>query len=357
MGRLKKDRIEISIGNGLGTVFIDVVYNVSSRGEFYCEVPETIVAFFSSNKIYEGQAYFGESKRTKKPTVYAPTLSALTDVLVVALRASNAPEIKEEYVIQYNIESHVTFAQDSLGNIYPNAGYPDTKWTAIGSESSDLYGGHSATHPNKGGFSLCIGAVASIRTTSKVGDKESVVYKKYYKDGNHLGRSNPAEKLNSWTGFHLPVDFKEIPYTDESALFFYNLMLGLANISKRIQEATFNQSELLELIESNSGHFLSAPTQQSAYADNMSINVDNVDDNINEAVEVNNVGTKSIDDSKRIAELEEALSSVLNLSKNFVKPALSLATTDYPLSSMANIALTDWNSLHDNCSNLLKDRK
>ena len=51
-------------------------------------------------------------------------------------------------------------------------------------------------------------------------------------------------------------NFKEIPYSDESALFFYNLMLSMARISKMIQEHTFNQENLIRLIASGTNGFL-----------------------------------------------------------------------------------------------------
>ena len=72
-----------------------------------------------------------------------------------------------------------------------------------------------------------------------------------------MGNQNPAQMLNSWTAFTLPDNAKEIPYTNEAALFFHNLMFGMAKISKQIQEATFQQNNLLELIESGTGNLLS----------------------------------------------------------------------------------------------------
>lgn len=45
---------------------------------------------------------------------------------------------------------------------------------------------------------------------------------------------------------------KEIPYTDEAALFFYSLLMGMAQISRQIREATFQQENLLALISKQS---------------------------------------------------------------------------------------------------------
>jgi hypothetical protein len=151
-------------------------------------------------------------------------------------------------VIRYNIESHVAFAADVNGNIFPNSRFAGAEW----SDKDGRYGGHVATCPSRGGYTLTIGAKAFLKTVYRYGDNEKVEYEYYYKGGSHLKHDNPAELLNSWTSFSLGDGAKEIPYSDEAALFFHDLMLGMAKLSKLVQDNTFDQSGLSELIESGS---------------------------------------------------------------------------------------------------------
>lgn len=259
MPRIKKQHFEVSLGNGLGTVQTIVVFNANAKGEFYCRVTPEIEAFFERGQRYDG-GVICDQDRQGNLAIFATTLAALEDIVVTALRACNEPKITVEYVIRYNIESHVSFAQTDQGEIFPNASFEGAKWHSMDSPHRALYGDHNATNRNVGGYSLTIGAKAETKTTYVVGDKVSVKYQRYNKEGDSYIAHNPAELLNSWVGFDLPKDPKVMPYSDDAALFFHNLMLGMATISRQIQEATFNQDNLLSLIASSSGNLLMPPS-------------------------------------------------------------------------------------------------
>ena len=123
-----------------------------------------------------------------------------------------------------------------------------------------MYGCHHASNPSYGGYNLTIGARALLKKTIIYGEIKKIKYESYYKGESHLGHDNPAQLLNSWCSISLPEDCKEIPYTDEAALFFHNLIFGMAQLSKRIQEHTFDQKNLLELISKGTGLLLPAKT-------------------------------------------------------------------------------------------------
>jgi hypothetical protein len=259
MARLKKGTIETRLDGDLGYASLDVTYHVNSEGEFYCELPEQIRAFFSENHLYNNSIVC-KKNRAGNMAIYATTLVAIEDILSEALREVNKPTITTEHVIRYNIESHVSFAETSLGEVVPNAGYPDAQWR----QDKSMFGNHHASNQSSNGYSLCVGAIAMTKTTTVIGNKKSIRYKKYYKGKSHLGHENAAQKLNSWVSFTLPKQCKEIPYTDESAMWFYNLMLGMATISKQIQEATFEQENLLSLIESGNAPLFALPNKPSS---------------------------------------------------------------------------------------------
>lgn len=105
-----------------------------------------------------------------------------------------------------------------------------------------------------------MGAIARTKVTTILGGQESVKYERYYGEGNdHWNMEHPAALLNSWTGFVLPRDFREIPYSDDAANFFYSMMEGLVKLGQRLQDATFEQEDLLSLIAQGGSPLLAAP--------------------------------------------------------------------------------------------------
>jgi hypothetical protein len=227
---------------------------VSADGEFYANVPE----------------HFGDVLRGYLPTkaggcvkVQANTLEALERTLREAVAAYDAPEETTELVIAYNIQSRVSFWLGEDGEIYPNGYHARIKSAGGKWANGDQFGNHHATNPAEEGYSLTVGAEALEKTTKtyRTG-KTEVSYKKYYgENGDHLGGTTPAEKLNGWCGLSLPKNAKEIPYSDEAALFFHDLMMGMAKISKMIQERTANQNDLMALIMSGN-HLLQHTEEQ-----------------------------------------------------------------------------------------------
>lgn len=259
MPRLKKDTIVYSLPKRLGTVKFDVVYHVNTAGEFYCEIPDIVLPAFSENKSY-GLAY-SKNNRKGNLCLYSKDLESIELTLKQAIKSMNEPEVTKEHVICYNIESHVSFAETPSGDIYPNSGcHPDAAWA--NESKTKMFGDHHSNNAASGGYSLCIGAKAMTKITTRIGSKVDVSYEMYYQGKSHLGFENAAQKLNSWCSFALPNKFKEIPYTDEAAMFFYNLMHSMAILSRSIQNATFEQDMLLQLIQSGADNLLLAPKKE-----------------------------------------------------------------------------------------------
>ncbi len=226
---------------------LDVDIMVGADGWFYAHVPKHLEPAFKPTDID-----YGKSKVSGRFKVTAPTLDKLDGTIRAALNAYVQPEVTEEPVIRYNIEAHVSFAQDKDGNIFPNAGFPGASWVD-GDKSQSKFGGHHATNPAKGGYSIVIGARAMLKRTYRFGDQATVEYDYFYKGKSHLGYENPAQLLNSWTAQDLGPSPKEIPYTDEAALFFHTMLMGMATLCQRIQESTFDQERLQALIASQAG--------------------------------------------------------------------------------------------------------
>lgn len=255
MPKLKREIITYKPINGIKAITIEVDIFVNAAGEFYAPLPPEFETYFKSSGA-PGQIRVSTT-RANVAALFAHSLGELTDELTAALAAINEPIIVEEPVIRYNITSKVAFAVASDGAIRPNASFDDASWV---NGRSSMFGNLSAQSPAPGGYSLTIGAKALLKRTTTMGSQTVVDYQTYYESESHHGHSNPAQLLNSWCSFNLPDTANEIPYSREAALFFHNLMLGMASLSKLIMEETFDQSELLSLIESNSPPLLTTAT-------------------------------------------------------------------------------------------------
>lgn len=246
---------EIRIDTVFGQQYVKVKIMVNAQGLFYANMNSEMLPAIES--VLDKKIYVHDGD--EKVRITCKTFEDLITNIKRICKLFMEPEVTETPVIRYNIESHVSFAQDEEGNIYPNAGYPGAKWLdPFDKRTNAMFGCHHSSNIANGGYSLTVGAIAQLKTVYKYGDKEKIEYRDYFADGNNLGRENPAERLNSWCSFNLGRSPKEIPYTDEAAEFFYNLMYNIVKLSKMVQESTFEQTTLLELISNSNKNLLTA---------------------------------------------------------------------------------------------------
>ena len=238
--------VEFIAQNSAGAVDkISIDIDISADGTFYAHVPEKLRVSFDEERIRPRAR-----NRVGFFVTSAPTLAEITAAIKEAHVDFMRPTVKEEPVILYNIESHVSFAVDGDGKIFPNAGFPDAKW-ADGEDKT--YGGHHACRRAPGGYSLIVGAKAMMKKTTTYGKNVSVSYSSYYKGGSHLVHENPAQLLNAWCSMDLPEEASEIPYSDEAAMFFFGLLQSMAELNRRVQEFTNTPEKLALAISRNAG--------------------------------------------------------------------------------------------------------
>jgi len=242
----KFKRVEFIAQNAAGAVdkiLVDI--DVSTSGVFSAHVPEKLRVSFDEDhvtpRVRNRSGFFVTS---------ASTLAEIERVIRNAHADFMRPVVKEEPVIRYNIESHVSFAVAEDGLIFPNAGFPGAKWA---DGKGKPYGGHHACDPAPGGYSLTVGAKAMMKKTTTHGKNVAVSYSSYYKGGSHLVHENPAQLLNAWGSMDLPEDAREMPYSDEAALFFFGLLQSMAELNRRVQEFTNTPEKLALAISKNAG--------------------------------------------------------------------------------------------------------
>lgn len=240
-------RVDFVAKNAAGAVDeFTLSIEIRANGTFYTHVPDKLRVSFKEDDID-----IRERQRKGFFVTSALTFSELISTIEQAHEEFMAPAVVEEPVIRFNIESHVSFALTKDGKIFPNAGFPGASWPTRGPEK--LYGAHNACDQAPGGYSLIVGAKAMLKKTTTYGKKSSSTYDYYYKGESHLGAENPAQLLNSWTSIQLPDEAREMPYSDEAAMFFFNLLMGMAELNRRVQDFTSTPEKLALAISRSAG--------------------------------------------------------------------------------------------------------
>ena len=159
------------------------------------------------------------------------------------------PDIKHENIIRYKFDTCVNFTENSKGDMEQDATKDGFIW---GFKNRDRYesSDHFEQFHHKP-YHIKIYARAVIKTTKTFGEHKRVDYHDY--QGESIGNEiSASEKLNSWSymGISDKEEINEIPYSDESALFFNEIIWGIVKLSKLIQDHTFNKDDLLKTITS-----------------------------------------------------------------------------------------------------------
>ncbi|MBU9200090.1 hypothetical protein KTD31_01565 [Burkholderia multivorans] len=226
--------------------------SVDEAGIFQVRVPEELLEVIFGTQFDAASV----TRATVRGHTYlrGPVLATLRAALEKAWLQVLAPEETVERVIRYHLGSHVSFAATPDGTIVPNASWPGARWAA-----EEWYGEHHSSNPSKGGYSLVIGARVYDKKTLKRGDVVTTTYE--WVSGSHTpyAESDPLHLLQAWSSFTLPEKCAEMPYSPEAALFFHRLMLGMAELSRRIQEFAHDESRLLQVINSGGAALLPAP--------------------------------------------------------------------------------------------------
>ena len=234
MPRVKKFVYHSSISGSLDIFTCNI--SVNTNGLFYAHMDEKYTDVIETTCTSKDTRVIGS--KHKGLTLVAHSLNALETLITEVVQMYSKPTVAKELVICYNLSTDVRFATDIQGNIYPTAEATGTAWHV--SENNPLH-----RPASDGGYSITIGArVYEKSTETYVNGKSRVIYSRYT-------GTPEAKLLNSWVGFNLPEDTKEMQYTAKNALFFYDLMNGMAKMCSMLERATGTPEAIQALISSN----------------------------------------------------------------------------------------------------------
>lgn len=224
---------------------------VTSEGEFTISIPEEL-----SELVYRVKMPLGvgiNKARSDAPArVYCDKLDeGLYFLKQCAIELLNVEE-KTERVIVYKAEFNLSFWKMPDGRIRGNgSGANAGKWHTLHFENK---GTHAHNRTDMFSVGLCAAVFDKVTTIRKSGNVIRYIDPKDLKDGS------PAANLNSFTT--LDVETKgvgkewcktqEMPYSDQAATFFYEVMLGMCALAERIDNVIAEKPKLLEAIQKGS---------------------------------------------------------------------------------------------------------
>lgn len=241
MAKLKS--IPIRRENKTGEVLeFDCSVTVDSEGVFYISFPEEVIANLKALPLSENKCYIKHSRG--KDRLYGVKLGLLEKLVCQAVDDYMECEVESELIIVYRFISTCHYVLDKKGNIYANgyevqAAVGDYGWNDTVNETREY--GRSNEHYVVGFRGEVIRKVTFIRKQIKKSDYE------YINDEDELGPW--GNKLNSFTKAHVHYDEKrnhELPYTEQTAQFFYEGMIGLCNLANKLTAFMIKPDKILK---------------------------------------------------------------------------------------------------------------
>lgn len=155
-----------------------------------------------------------------------------------------------EKVIVYGTNMQVSYWVDGQGNLRPNGYKADGGQWGPGPLNATNYADY---------YSVGIAAKVMLKTTTVRRTSTKIKYEKA-KDESFSDKSYLA-LLNAFVGLDMddPIrdrSLKEMPYSEEAARFFYDMMIGLCSLARQIETFLSDEKNIIKSIENRRGLFL-----------------------------------------------------------------------------------------------------
>lgn len=241
------------------TIYVNIDNNT---GDFYCKLPKFALEYLDAirNSKWKNNLDVKNNERC----VITKTFDDL-NAFLNSLNAYLAPKTRSYPVIQYAINEQVAYCTNSKGDVLPTGiDINDYQWNGTLMTNKPNY---NYLRENRDGYSIGIYAKAFLRTDEYIiddnGNEEIIktTYDLYYdkeNGGSHLNQKTAAARLNSWVRMDLEGDSKknivEIPYSEETADFFYHSIYNLVLQSIKLKQFFDNEQVIKSLKTGNITH-------------------------------------------------------------------------------------------------------
>lgn len=155
-----------------------------------------------------------------------------------------------EKVIVYGTNMQVSYWVDDQGNLRPNGYKADSGQWGPGPLNATNFAEY---------YSVGIAAKVMLKTTIVRRTATKVKYERAQEES--FSDKSYLAMLNAFVGLDMgdPVtdkSLKEMPYSEEAARFFYDMMIGLCSLAKQIETFLSDESNIIRSIEERRGLFL-----------------------------------------------------------------------------------------------------
>lgn len=213
--------------------------NVDTAGKFYFKLEQDHIPFAQRYikdgiKLESNHELYIDGRN--KNNLYSDNLTTLESALKTICYQFAQSGIKEELVIRYYISNTMVYFKETDGNIFP------TK-TDAGKNADGEWVGERGTFQSEKGFSLIVHAQVSCKITQSGSTTIKYVWPGhnetigdiYNEHGDLTGNKYEfMHRLNRFVStWNDEKDLKEMPYTEQRAKFFYELLLGMCRLADK----------------------------------------------------------------------------------------------------------------------------
>lgn len=235
--------------------------SVTNDGEFHMTVPDDLETSIRAHITPHSDTYMSRSQRPHMTLrVSGDSLNDCKAAIDAGLRDWMACEISEELVIRYGHRIKTTYWKMPDGTIYANGydarndqNYDHERDRAP--ENGTWHGTLDAT-THAPGYSVELVADIAKRITYTRESGSKVVYEG--PDFDNFSYTTYGERLNNFVGlrtsdggyFHDAIDLTDLPYSEKTAKFFYDMLIGMCAFSDKIEIFFAEPETVIEAIES-----------------------------------------------------------------------------------------------------------
>lgn len=229
--------------------------SVDSQGEFHvtfpCELMDSVRANLPDS-VYEDET------RKKNCRVNGPVFDDCKKAIGDALKDYLKCDVTEELVIRYGQKTLTTYWKMPDGAIYAsgieckNDPNHDDSGNAEPKANGEWCGSLDASHGNAG-YSVALFAKVQMKTTYSRPSGSKVKYGPPNFD--NFSHQTWGERLDCFVGLREGggfmrdgINLEEMPYTEEAAKFFYEMLIGMCAFSDKIDNFFAEPANVIEAI-------------------------------------------------------------------------------------------------------------
>jgi hypothetical protein len=250
-----------------------VEVSVDENGVFLFEIPEEIADCLKAllGKIQElvylrtAEVHLHQARRGAKPMLASKTFDAGKCALEHAARDNAKESVRRERIIVYGLQTRSSYVKNGEGDFFADGGFPGADYRKSGNWYGKAEHGDGRFGDRGVNAYYYVGFFARVydRITKTKGEHKE--FKLERPDLPNSSYDHPAYRLNCFKGVDIQEDelrrFTVMPYSDEAAVFFYDVMLSICKLSDRLGGFFGDHEQVVKAI-AGGGPFRLAPPGQ-----------------------------------------------------------------------------------------------